>query len=70
MATKPKSTPTHTQRIAPLRLGDSINVMAPDGVRLVNNESRGHFEPGVPTPQTVTVTTLRRLADGDLVFVD
>lgn len=63
-------TPTLQDRIAELRLGDSISVKAPEGVALRNNESGGLFDPGVPTPQTVTVTTLRRLADGDLLFAD
>lgn len=65
-----KKTPTLADRIAALRLGDSISVKAPDGVQLANNESGGRFEPGVATPQTVTVTLLRRLQDGDLLFAD
>lgn len=69
MATKPK-TLTHAERIAALRLGDSISVKVAEGVALINRESGGRFEPGVATPQTVTVTTLRRLADGDLQFAD
>lgn len=63
-------TPTHAERIAALRLGDLISVKAPEGTVLRNRESGGNFEPGVATPQTVTVTTLRRLADGDLQFAD
>lgn len=63
-------TPTLAERIAALRLGDSISVKTPAGTALRNNESGGLFEPGVATPQTVTVTTLRRLADGDLLFAD
>lgn len=69
MATKPK-TLTRAQRIAALRLGDLIQVKAPEGTVLLNRESGGRFEPGVATPQTVTVTTLRRLQDGDLHFAD
>lgn len=65
-----KKTPTLAGRIAALRLGDSISVKAPEGVQLINNESGGRFEPGVATPQTVSVTLLRRLADGDLLFAD
>lgn len=67
MAKKP---PTLADRIAALRLGESVSVKAPQGVQLLNNESGGRFAPGVATPQTVTVTLLRRLADGDLQFAD
>lgn len=67
---KPQPTPTLAQRLAALRLGQSVSVKCPDGAQLRNNESGGLFEPGVATPQTVTVTLLRRLADGDLVLVD
>ena len=34
---------------------------------LRNTETGGWFEADTPMPQTVTVTLLRRLADGDLV---
>lgn len=51
------------------RLGEMIHVQVADGMSLVNNETGLDFEPGVATMQTVTVTTLRRLADGDLVRV-
>lgn len=47
-------------------MGETVQVMAAPGVLLRNNETGGFFEPGVPTPQTVTVTLLRRLQDGDL----
>ena len=67
---KPKPQQTLAERIAALRLGDSINVTVAAGVVLINRESGGRFEPGVATPQTVTVTTLRRLQDGDLQFAD
>lgn len=53
----------------PPRLGDLVTVQVPEGLALINNETGLQFEPGVPTLQTVTVTTLRRLADGDLVRV-
>jgi len=46
-----------------------IQVQVADGLELINNETGLDFEPGTPTLQTVTVTTLRRLADGDLVRV-
>lgn len=52
---------------APPRLGELIHVQVAAGLALVNNETGFDFEPGVSTLQTVTVTTLRRLADGDLV---
>ena len=44
-----------------------IHVRVAEGHSLINNETGLDFEPGVDTLQTVTVTTLRRLADGDLV---
>lgn len=65
-----KKTLTLTERIAALRLGDSISVKTPEGTLLRNNESGGWFTPGEATPQTVSATTLRRLQDGDLVFAD
>ncbi|MCU7371564.1 hypothetical protein PEC18_12075 [Paucibacter sp. O1-1] len=68
MATKDK-TPTLAQRIAALRLGDSVSVQAPAGSHLRNTESGACFVPEVPTPQTVTTTLLRRLQDGDLVLL-
>lgn len=51
------------------RLGELIHVQVAEGLELINNETGQDFEPGVPTLQTVTVTTLRRLKDGDLVRV-
>lgn len=51
------------------RLGESVTVVVGEGLRLRNNETGGFFEPLTPTPQTVTVTLLRRLTDGDLVLV-
>ena len=50
------------------RLGTLVNVTVAPGAQLVNNETGALFEDGVATPQTVTVTTLRRLADGDLLL--
>jgi hypothetical protein len=49
----------------PPALGTSVNVKVAPGVVLLNNETGAHFVPGVATPVTVTVTVLRRLADGD-----
>lgn len=54
---------------APPRLGEMIHVRVADGLALLNNETGQDFVPGEATMQTVTVTTLRRLADGDLVRV-
>lgn len=51
----------------PPRLHDLITVQVAEGLSLINNETGQDFAPGVPTLQTVTVTTLRRLQDGDLV---
>lgn len=63
--TTPAPAPSASQ---PLRLGQAVMVKTPDGVRLINNETGGLFDPGVPTPQTVTPTLLRRLQDGDLLL--
>lgn len=67
----PTATPTPTTAPSPIarptpRLGESVQVLAKPGVRLINNETGGFFATDVPTPQTVSVTLLRRLADGDL----
>lgn len=50
------------------RLGTTVHVKVPEGVRLINNETGAYFPPDVATPVTVTVTTLRRLEDGDLLL--
>ncbi|QDL55933.1 hypothetical protein [Rhodoferax aquaticus] len=63
------ATDAATATQAPPRLGEMIQVQVADGLELINNETGLDFEPGTPTLQTVTVTTLRRLADGDLVRV-
>ena len=51
-------------------LGTQIDVRVASGQLLLNNETGQRFVDGESTPQTVTVTTLKRLADGDLVQVD
>ena len=51
------------------RLGSTVQVKVPDGLRLINNDTGEHYEAGKPTSALVTVTTLRRLADGDLLEV-
>jgi hypothetical protein len=51
------------------RLGTLIDVKVAEGMQLINGETGTYFAAGVPTPQTVTITTLRRLDDGDLVLV-
>lgn len=68
------ATPVPTRAPAPAerphpRLGETAQVQAVPGVRLINNETGGLIAHDRPTPQTVTVTLLRRLADGDLVLV-
>ena len=50
-------------------LGSTCTVRVADGLLLTNNETGGRFAPGEATSQTVTITTLRRLVDGDLVLV-
>lgn len=47
-------------------LGTQVKVVVTQGVSLLNNETGALFVPGEATVQTVTITTLRRLADGDL----
>ena len=51
------------------RMGDTVLVQIKPGALLRNNETGGFFAEGTPTPQTTTVTLLRRLMDGDLVLV-
>lgn len=50
-------------------LGTQVQVVAPKGISLMNNETGALFVPGEATVQTVTITTLRRLAAGDLELV-
>jgi hypothetical protein len=59
---------TATAAAAPPRLGDYVAVRVAEGLDLINTETGQQFAPGEATPQTVTVLTLRRLADGDLVL--
>jgi hypothetical protein len=69
VAAVPAPTPkTAAERIA-LRLGTTVTVQVAEGVELVNNETGHDFVAGQPVQVTVTVTTLRRLQDGDLVLV-
>ena len=51
------------------RMGETVLVQIAPGALLRNNETGGFFAPGAPTPQTVTVTLLRRLQDADLMLV-
>lgn len=51
-----------------LILGQHVMVKLAPGSTLINGESGGFFAPDTPTPQTVTVTLLRRLQDGDLLL--
>lgn len=53
----------------PPRLGSQIRVKVAKGLQLINMETGLEFVPDVATEQTVTITTLKRLADGDLVRV-
>jgi hypothetical protein len=54
------------ERAARPALGTIANFKVAEGVQLINSETGTYFAPGVATPQTVTVTTLRRLDDLDL----
>lgn len=67
-ATPFKEADKPTPRAYP-RMGETVMVQIAPGSLLRNNETGGFFEPFAPTPQTVTVTLLRRLQDGDLVLV-
>lgn len=49
-------------------LGEHVMVKLAPGATLINGESGGFFAADTPTPQTVTVTLLRRLQDGDLLL--
>lgn len=51
------------------RLGETVQVTVAADVVLMNTETGAPFTPGEATPQLVTVTTLRRLDDGDLTLV-
>jgi hypothetical protein len=62
------TTATATEPRAMPRIGETVQVQARTGVKLLNNETGGYIADDKPTPQTVTVTLLRRLADGDLVL--
>lgn len=66
LATAPEAQPAYELSDRMPVMGETVQVIAAPGVQLRNNETGGFFEPGVPTPQTVTVTLLRRLEDGDL----
>lgn len=50
-------------------LGSTCVVQVAQGLSLINGETGATFATGEPTSQTVTITTLRRLADGDLVLI-
>jgi hypothetical protein len=65
---KNETAPNANAPAAPV-LGSTCTVKVGDGLLLMNTETGAHFAPGEPTSQTVTTTTLRRLADGDLVLV-
>lgn len=60
--------PAPMHRPAPT-LGETVMVRIVPGSLLVNNETGGFFIDGEDTPQTVTPTLLRRVADGDLVLL-
>jgi hypothetical protein len=57
-----------TPAAEPPRLGTVISVKPAVGLQLINNETGLEFEADVATSITVTITTLRRLADGDLII--
>jgi translation initiation factor IF-2 len=64
-APAPAAAPTPDQ----LSLGQVVSVAMPEGRELINNEIGAPFAVGEPTRQTVTLTLLARLRDGDLVLL-
>lgn len=52
-----------------LVMGELVKVQPGPGAKLINNETGQFFSDTEPAWVYVTVTLLRRLADGDLVLV-
>lgn len=50
-------------------LGATCIVRVAKGVVLMNNDTGAHFKPETDTPVSVTLTTRRRIEDGDLQLV-
>jgi hypothetical protein len=74
MANKLASTTDNTAAAKPAKLpmpalGASCVVRVAKGVVLMNNDTGVNFTPETDTPVTVTVTTRRRIEDGDLQLV-
>ncbi len=68
--TTPSATSDKTpNRDIALQLGTNVTVKVAEGIDLVNNETGHQFIQGEATVITVTVSTLRRLQDGDLTLV-
>ena len=67
--TQAAAAPAPARRTTPPQIGDTVLVQARPGVLLINNETGGFLPTDSPMPQTVTVTLLRRLADGDVELV-
>lgn len=63
----PATAPAPAHRPMP-RMGETVMVQLVPGRQLINNESGGFFT-AEATPQTVTTTLLRRIADGDLTLL-
>ncbi len=68
-ASKPSNATDAKTFDTPPRLGETITVVVADDHSLFNNEIGIDFAQGEQATQVVTITTLRRLADGDLVRV-
>lgn len=60
------STTTEQPSNKPLRIGQSVMVVCPEGRVLINNQTGTKFVPGQATQQTVTAALIRRVKDGDL----
>jgi hypothetical protein len=67
-STSPAAAAPVADRPSP-RLGEVITVKVGEGLSLLNNETGQDFLPDTETSQTVSVVTLRRLQDGDLVRI-
>jgi hypothetical protein len=74
MASKLPATTDNTAAAKPAKLpmpalGATCIVRVAKGVVLMNNDTGTHFKPETDTPVNVTLTTRRRIEDGDLQLV-
>lgn len=67
-AAEPSAAPAASATAPTPRLGEKLSVVVAPLCLLMNNETGKHFVAGEATEVLVTVNTLRRLADGDLLL--